>query len=335
MAAAMRNYLGDTDEQLVAHLTPKPLPADADPRTFRASNYMPDQIEKRWNDYLERFTTHYGLREDQRLVAEAKLQQQKENYVRWLSNRPADGGKPELLKVKRSYPSGAVDLSIPVPEQVERFRNTVAELRNMKGPKLLLFGKDVEKARRASVTAELVAMRTEFAMAIAKKTDEMKQALEDTLPHEPLPEAKKDATKSDATKKDVAPAKPKLVKDYLDKGPVAEPTSAETKPIAMVDRVTRWALLLIGASLLLGLFTRLGCVGGGLFLLMTLLTVPPLPWLPTPPNVEGHSFFVNKNMIEMLALFALAFIPTGRWFGLDGLVHALNPFAESKKQVRK
>ena len=53
---------------------------------------------------------------------------------------------------------------------------------------------------------------------------------------------------------------------------------------------------------------------------MTYLAVPALPWLPTGPPGEGNYLFVNKNVIEMLALFALAGIPTGRWFGVDALV---------------
>ena len=33
-----------------------------------------------------------------------------------------------------------------------------------------------------------------------------------------------------------------------------------------------------------------------------------------------HSFIINKNLIEVFALLALAALPTGRWFGLDALL---------------
>jgi hypothetical protein len=28
---------------------------------------------------------------------------------------------------------------------------------------------------------------------------------------------------------------------------------------------------------------------------------------------------VNKNLIEVIALLGIAFLPTGSWFGLDGI----------------
>ena len=74
---------------------------------------------------------------------------------------------------------------------------------------------------------------------------------------------------------------------------------------------------------MLGLFTRTNCLLGAAFLLLTYLAVPPFPWLPTPPNTEGFYFFVNKNLIEMVALLALATTPSGRWFGVDAWLGAL------------
>jgi len=87
-----------------------------------------------------------------------------------------------------------------------------------------------------------------------------------------------------------------------------------------IDWSTRWGLLLIGGALLIGLFTRFACVAGAVFLLMTYLTVSPFPWMPTPPNNEGYYLFVNKNVVEMLALCVLATVPSGRWVGLDGIL---------------
>src|SRR5262249_32164488 len=65
---------------------------------------------------------------------------------------------------------------------------------------------------------------------------------------------------------------------------------------------------------------RINCVLGGLFLLCTYLAMPAFPWLPAPPQNEGNYVFINKNVIEMLALFVLATMKTGRWFGADGVL---------------
>src|SRR5207237_2922839 len=53
---------------------------------------------------------------------------------------------------------------------------------------------------------------------------------------------------------------------------------------------------------LLGLFTRTACIVGAGYLLMFYLAMPSLPWLPDNPRSEGHYLFINKNIIEMIAL---------------------------------
>jgi hypothetical protein len=44
-----------------------------------------------------------------------------------------------------------------------------------------------------------------------------------------------------------------------------------------------------------------------------------LPGWPESPRLEGHYLLINKTLIEIVALFALACMPTGRWAGVDGL----------------
>jgi uncharacterized membrane protein YphA (DoxX/SURF4 family) len=96
------------------------------------------------------------------------------------------------------------------------------------------------------------------------------------------------------------------------------------------DNVVRWGLLIVGLCLLGGLLTRPMCVVGALFLLLFFVAMPPLPGWPDNPRAEGHYLFINKNIIEMLALLVLATTATGRWFGLDGLLQFLNPFRSSE-----
>lgn len=103
--------------------------------------------------------------------------------------------------------------------------------------------------------------------------------------------------------------------------PVEEPTIA--KPGQRLDKITMWFIAGVGACLMAGFLTRLSCVLAAGFLLVTYLTFPAYPWLPQPPNTEGNPLFVNKNIIEMLALLALATFPTGRWMGLDALLYRL------------
>jgi uncharacterized membrane protein YphA (DoxX/SURF4 family) len=87
-----------------------------------------------------------------------------------------------------------------------------------------------------------------------------------------------------------------------------------------MDSMTMWALAIIGACIMAGLFTRVMCVLAAGFLIMTYLAHPAFPWYPIPPNTEGNPVFINKNVIECLALLYLACMPTGRWLGLDAII---------------
>jgi uncharacterized membrane protein YphA (DoxX/SURF4 family) len=93
------------------------------------------------------------------------------------------------------------------------------------------------------------------------------------------------------------------------------------KVVERMDWYTRWTLTAVGAMLLMGLFTRVACLVAVGFLVMTYLTHPPFPWLPLPPGTEGNPLFINKNVIEALALMVILVHPTGKWLGIDAIIH--------------
>jgi uncharacterized membrane protein YphA (DoxX/SURF4 family) len=97
-----------------------------------------------------------------------------------------------------------------------------------------------------------------------------------------------------------------------------------------IDASVRYGTLVVGALLILGAFSRLACLGGAGFLLLFYLAMPPLLGVPDNPKVEGHYFLINKNIVELVALLALATVPSGRWLGLDGILYYLNPFRSRK-----
>ena len=86
-----------------------------------------------------------------------------------------------------------------------------------------------------------------------------------------------------------------------------------------LDRGVKLTLLLIGLSLILGLFTKVG-----LSLALALLSLFYLLYIPTlgvpQPNNEGTYLIVNKTLIEAAAVAVLLMFDTGRIAGLDLLL---------------
>ena len=85
-----------------------------------------------------------------------------------------------------------------------------------------------------------------------------------------------------------------------------------------VDVIVPLGLLLVGLSLMLGLLTQLGCAGAMAFLAMFYLSQPPLTGMQQT-GAEGAYLFVNKNLIELIAVLTVMAFRTGVIAGLDQL----------------
>jgi uncharacterized membrane protein YphA (DoxX/SURF4 family) len=109
-----------------------------------------------------------------------------------------------------------------------------------------------------------------------------------------------------------------LTVDQLRKGSLPKPWTR----LKVVDTLTIAGLTGLGLLLILGLCTRFAALSAALMVFGFYMAMPPLPGVPDAPGPE-HSFIVNKNLIEVLALLALASVPTGYWFGLDNVISRL------------
>lgn len=93
--------------------------------------------------------------------------------------------------------------------------------------------------------------------------------------------------------------------------------------ISIIDSVNVAGLLAIGISLLAGVKVRWGCIGGMILLMLYYLAHPPFPGLPQGPT-EGSYWIVNKNLIEILALYVIYQLSPGTSFGLESLFSKRN-----------
>lgn len=83
-----------------------------------------------------------------------------------------------------------------------------------------------------------------------------------------------------------------------------------------IDWLVPVGLLLVGLSLILGLFTRAGAWGALAMLFLFYVSAIPTTGVPAPGQ-EGTYLLVSKNLIELVAVAVLATFDTGRLAGLD------------------
>jgi thiosulfate dehydrogenase [quinone] large subunit len=93
--------------------------------------------------------------------------------------------------------------------------------------------------------------------------------------------------------------------------------------LSAVNVLNTWGLILIGLGLTLGCLSRIATVAGMGLILLYYVCYPPFIGLYYSIPLEGNYLIVNKNLIEMAALFVLLLFPTGHIIGLDHIFHKL------------
>jgi thiosulfate dehydrogenase [quinone] large subunit len=108
------------------------------------------------------------------------------------------------------------------------------------------------------------------------------------------------------------------------RGPFADvfrSIASQPNLLANADLITMWGLTLVGVCLILGLFTRIASVAGAGFILLFYLCNPPfIGYFYSIPS-EGSYLIINKNLVELCALAVIFFTGSGRFAGLDRIVH--------------
>jgi uncharacterized membrane protein YphA (DoxX/SURF4 family) len=98
-----------------------------------------------------------------------------------------------------------------------------------------------------------------------------------------------------------------------EKFPIARPDQAPSR-LAMIDKFVPWFDTIVGALLILGLFTRPAAIAAAGFLFTVILQQPPWVAGAAPTYYQA---------IEMFALLVLATVGAGRYAGLDFFIRCL------------
>jgi uncharacterized membrane protein YphA (DoxX/SURF4 family) len=288
--SVVKEQVGDPDYAAIERLTPFETLNESKP-PLAGKRYLAPIVIEEWDEYFNRAAQYYGIPRDseQMKKAEEALEKAKDKAGLWL----LQGGKD----VDKSFSSVVYKAPMTTKERVDEYRRKLAQVHDVVEHELPAFDKDVKKNNLQAAKAEVVRLRNELLADLKQPLDE---AIRGVL--------------SDEQKR-----MPPMSADY-------GKALTELSRIEWIDRIVSWGLIVVGGCLLLGLFTRTSAVAGALFLLMLYLAMPPFPGVPEVTRTEGKYFFVNKNLVEMLALLVLATTRSGQWIGLDGLIVSLNPF---------
>lgn len=275
---------------------------------------LPPDIKDVWGRYLAEFKAAYPMDDEATRAADEVYGLMTARLANWYHGVDEFSGKPPTWVEDRITP---LDQGfVAVLKQYEAAKKKAAE-----SPKAAEFESDpdagwfADAGRRAAWQAEARRAKDRAAQAAT------------------APLAARDLAYAGLERKyaDLKAALTGAIPSEMVAGPVAE-KPAKSQFLESLDWRTRWGITAIGIMLLAGLFTRIACLAGVAFLVMTYLTHPPFPWLPLPPGTEGNPLFVNKNVIEALALLVIMVHPTGRWLGIDAVIHRVF-FRNSKEYV--
>ncbi len=93
--------------------------------------------------------------------------------------------------------------------------------------------------------------------------------------------------------------------------------------VRYVNFLNIWGLILIGLGLMLGCFTRTASGAGLLLILLYYFCNPPFVGYFYSLPSEGSYLIINKNLVEAAALLVTLTLGSGRFYGIDHILHKL------------
>ncbi len=310
-----------------------------DKMTLGENNTFPPGLAADWQAYYDRFVEHYNLDEAQKEKVKKAFENVKAKTLNWMktsANRPASIS---------TTVSGQAAMNVPT--RVAYYKKTVERIEKIEKEKLPRYSPMIEKDAERQLNRLIGELRrnNDPPLTENEKIEQLKsikQQLREKA-HDELRTAHKELIKTYNSLKADMKAKTLDMEKAL-RGVLTEeqkemepPTKSWWESIRDMtqprwrDLIVSWGLTIAGACLILGLCTRFAAIFGAVLVLMFFAAMPPLPNWPPNPKAEGHYVYINKNIIEMLALFALVTVRSGRWVGLDGVISCLGSGRKKNK----
>jgi uncharacterized membrane protein YphA (DoxX/SURF4 family) len=89
--------------------------------------------------------------------------------------------------------------------------------------------------------------------------------------------------------------------------------------VYLTDYTIIFGLIVIGITLFVGLATKMAASAGALLLFLFYISNPPFTVSPIGYGVEGHYLIINKNLIELLTLLIIVFVPASWHYAIDNI----------------
>ena len=298
--------------------------------TLGPNESFPVELDREWQIYFDAFVAHYRLAPEQRDRAKGILDQRRSDTLSFLKSKTE-----KVTKIAPFPPKDERDWTMT--QRIEEHERLAKRVREAEAKFPTSAGE--ARAEWKKTKDDFDSWRGELKKTIDAQTDKLKTI--DAAFREKTKKTIEELTgkwKGAKSQADIEKLK-KQLDEETDKlwEPLADVLTSEQKQmppmpttvptpvlswrlLELSDFLVKWSLVVLGACLMLGLLSRTTTSLTALLLLSFYLAFPALPGWPEGPRNEGHYVLVNKTLIEVIALLALVFIPTGSWAGLDNLI---------------
>jgi uncharacterized membrane protein YphA (DoxX/SURF4 family) len=255
--------------------------------TVETDGVFPAELDREWTSHVNAFADYYELDAKQREQAQTVLVNRKKDTLTTFAKAAS------VTKITPLPPEVKADMTLKdrLSEQL-RLRDKVLAIE----AKFPTDDKNVHADWRTA-KADLAKWRGELKKTLDAETAKLKKSLCEEI------------TLKEGQSRMVPIQEPHVT-----------PPIASWRMLEWSDVIVKWSLVVLGACLMVGLLSRTTSFLTALLILSFYLAMPSLPGWPESPRLEGHYLVINKTLIEVIALLALTFIPTGRWAGLDALL---------------